>query len=283
MRQIMLSCLLCLPGLALADEPYFAHTQLPLSAQEKAALAIGQAWQTGSSTSKPVAGSDGAITFVYGSGQTQIDCAVLQVSDIALQAGEQINNINVGDPRFSIEPAMMGQGVRQTMHLLIKPLDVGLDTSLVVTTNLRTYHLRLRSFRHKFMPYVAFIYPEDLQAKWQAQAAQRADNTLPQTHEYLGDLDFHYRLQGNAPWKPVRVYNDGKKTIIEMPKALTQSEAPTLLIVLQAGGLFSAPKTAMVNYRVQGDRYIVDSVFQQALLIAGVGAGQTKITITKEA
>jgi type IV secretion system protein VirB9 len=88
-------------------------------------------------------------------------------------------------------------------------------------------------------------------------------------------------VAGSAPWKPVRVYNDGVKTIIQMPAAMVHTEAPTLLVVRRDGGLFTEAETVMVNYRVQGDRYIVDSVFDKALLIAGVGSSQERVTITR--
>ena len=38
---------------------------------------------------------------------------------------------------------------------------------------------------------------------------------------------------------------------------------------------------ALVNYRLQGDRFIVDQLFDKAMLIAGVGSKQTKVTITR--
>ena len=52
-------------------------------------------------------------------------------------------------------------------------------------------------------------------------------------------------------------------------------------MVRRDGGLFSEDETAMVNYRLQGDRYIVDTVFDKAILIAGAGRTQDKITITR--
>ena len=70
-----------------------------------------------------------------------------------------------------------------------------------------------------------------------------------------------------------------------MPKAMSQFEAPTLLVIRNNRGfpsLGSNPEEVMVNYRVQGDRYIVDSIFDKAILIAGVGSNQDKITITRE-
>ena len=212
-------------------------------------------------------------------------CAVLQVCDVELQPGEQVNNLNVGDPRFTVEPAISGVGAAEVQHLIIKPLDVGLATSLVVTTNRRTYHLRLRSHRTQFMPRVGFTYAEDALAKWDAiktrEVKEQQERTIPTTGEYLGDLSFSYEVSGSATWKPVRVYNDGSKTIIQMPSAMAQTEAPTLLLVRKEGGLLTEDETAIVNYRVQGDRYIVDAVFDKAILIAGVGSSQDRVTIIK--
>lgn len=135
------------------------------------------------------------------------------------------------------------------------------------------------------MPQVSFKYPEEAQARWDAlqrrEKQERTDNTLPGTGEYLGDLSFDYELSGAASWKPVRVYNDGRKTIIEMPGAMQQAEAPTLLVVRKEGDMFNDDETVLVNYRVQGSRYIVDTVFDRAILIAGVGRSQDRVTISR--
>ncbi|MFT4059279.1 MAG: P-type conjugative transfer protein TrbG [Legionella sp.] len=292
MKHYLLSVFLIWPTLGMAitqddmADKYFSKKIMPLNPQERKAIEIGKKWQTGQATSKPVAASDGSISFVYGSGQTRIVCAVLQICDIALQAGEQMNNFNVGDPRFTIEPSVTGVGPNQRLHLIIKAkaLDVGLDSSLVVTTDRRTYHFRLKSTRHEFMPYVSFIYPDEAQAKWnlirQLQREHREMHTLPQTHEYLGNLHFNYQIEGRTRWKPVRVYNDGIKTIIHMPKTMSQTEAPVLL-VMQKKRLFQKSEAVMVNYRVQGNRYIVDSVFDKALLVIGSGSAQEKVSITR--
>ncbi|HFG3060378.1 TPA: TrbG/VirB9 family P-type conjugative transfer protein, partial [Escherichia coli] len=160
-KSIISALILSLPLLAnaapgsdpLADQ-YFSNNEPSLTPQEQAAIGIGQKWQTGagSVTSKPFAGPDGAISYVYTTGQTQIVCAVLQLCDIALQPGENVNNIDVGDPRVTVSPSITGSGATQQLHLIIKPLDVGLDTSLVVTTDRRTYRMRVKTSRTKFMP-----------------------------------------------------------------------------------------------------------------------------------
>jgi len=273
-------------GDSLADQ-YFTNSNPTLTPQEKEALAITQRWAKASATGmKPVDAADGYVRFIYGAQQPSIVCAVLQVCDVALQEGEQVNSINLGDTfRWTVEPALTGSGATEVQHLIIKPLDVGLSTSLVVTTNRRTYHFTLRSHRTEFMSQVAFTYPEEALAKW--DAIKRRDDTerskaiIPQTGEYLGDLSFDYTVSGSTSWKPVRVYNDGVKTIIEMPKTMSQTEAPTLLVVRKDGGLFKDDETVMVNYRVQGDRYVVDTIFDKAILIAGVGGSQDRITIQR--
>ena len=276
-------------ALAAGDNPadaYFSKQNPVLTPQEKAAVAIAQKWQVASATGmKPVAGPEGSVRFVFGAQQINVVCAVLQICDIELQPGEQVNNLNVGDPRFTVEPSISGVGAGEVQHLIIKPLDVGLDTSLVVTTNRRTYHIRLRSHRTEFMPRVGFTYTEDAVAKWDAirtrEVKEKQERTIPKTGEYLGDLNFNYEVSGSAAWKPIRVYNDGTKTILQMPTAMAQTEAPTLLVVRKDGGLFTDDETVMVNYRVQGDRYIVDTIFDKAILIAGVGSSQDRVTIVK--
>lgn len=271
---------------ALAEQ-FFNKSNPKLTPQEKTGIELSKKWIAESGQAvKPVPGSDGTIRFVYGASQPSIVCAVMQVCDVELQPGEQVNSVNLGDSvRWLVEPAISGSGEHSVQHLIIKPLDVGLETSLIVTTDVRTYHLRLRSHRTDYMPRVAFSYPEDAAAKFaaikRAEVRERETNTIPATGEYLGNLDFGYRVSGKASWKPVRVYNDGTKTIIEMPKSMSETEAPTLLALRESGSPFQKDEQVMVNYRLQGKRYVVDALFDKAMLIVGVGAAQKKIVIER--
>ena len=268
---------------------YFSKDNPKLTKQEKSAMAIAEKWKATSATGIPPSpGANGTIQFVYGVQQPSIVCAVLQVCDVALQPGELVNSIHLGDTaRWTIDPAITGSGNNEVQHLVIKPMDVGLETSLDVFTNLRAYHMQLRSHRTQYMPKVAFTYPEDSLAKWEAfkkrETKDREEKTIPKTGEYLGDLNFDYEITSDSDvgWKPVRVYNDGQKTIIQMSPSMSQTEAPTLLIVRKEGGVFTDDETEIVNYRVQGDRYIVDSIFNRAIMIAGVGGDQDSVTIQK--
>ncbi|SFU67943.1 P-type conjugative transfer protein TrbG [Nitrosospira multiformis] len=268
---------------------HFSNPEIKLSPQERATLALAKKWKAGASTQgiKPVIGADGTIRFLYGATQPSIICAVLQVCDVELQPGEQVNSLHLGDTaRWTVEPAVTGSGRTEVLHLIIKPMDTGIETSLIVTTDRRTYHLRLRSHRTEFMPRVAFTYPDEAMAKWEKIRRQEQtahDNqVMPGTGEYLGNLDFDYTIEGQAArWKPLRVYNDGVKTIIQMPATLSQHEAPILLVVRKDGGLFTDEESVQVNYRLQNDRFIVDSIFDKAILVAGVGSTQDRVTIRR--
>jgi P-type conjugative transfer protein TrbG len=269
------------------DDTYFTRPDPDLTDQEQVGLDIAKEWKAANGKGlKPTPGPDGSVSFLFGASQPSIVCAVIQVCDIELQAGEQVNSIHLGDAaRWTVEPAITGFGGNEVQHLIIKPMDVALNTSLIVTTNRRTYHLRLRSTRSDYMPRVTFTYMEEAMKKWEAAKAnneqEHEKKIIPETGEYLGNLDFNYQIEGNSNWKPVRVYNDGKKTILEMPQTMSQTEAPTLLVLRKEGGVFTDDEQVMVNYRVQHDRFIVDSLFDKAILISGVGDGQDRVTITR--
>jgi type IV secretion system protein VirB9 len=275
-----------------ANKFFGRPTPTHLSRFDRRALEIDRRWKDGEredgkpSETYPVPGPSGTVMMLFGEQQPSIVCAVFQVCDVALQKGEKVNSVHLGDAtRWVVDPAITGEGLSATQHLVIKPLDVGLETSMVVATNRRTYHFRMKSDRDNYMSSVAFNYPEELQQKWEYARQQVEkeikDSTIPETKEYLGNLDFGYEIIGDAPWKPTRVYNDGIKTIIDMPPEMAQTEAPMLLVIRRDSTMFSNQDRVMVNYRVQKGRYIVDSVFDKAIMVTGVGKHKTRVTIAR--
>ena len=265
------------------DELYFGRKSggrkpAPLSRKEMETLALIRRWQEGQHIA-PTQAVDGTVRFFYGAAYPSIVCAVMQVTDIELEPGEEVQAIHLGDAtRWMVEPAVTGNGPTAVQHLVVKPADVGLETSVLVTTSVRTYHLKLKSTRKQYMPKVAFVYPDRTLARFQSmrikKEIEREQRKLPDG-EYLDNLDFNYRISADSDTvKPLRVYNDGQKTIIQMPKNMAQGEAPALLAI-------SGKDDLIVNYRLQGDRYIVDSLPAKMKLIAGVGRKQKKIEITR--
>jgi type IV secretion system protein TrbG len=87
-------------------------------------------------------------------------------------------------------------------------------------------------------------------------------------------LNFAYTVAGpNVLWKPVRAFDDSSRVYIQMPAGMKTSEAPALLINAGSG-------TQMVNYRVEGNYYVVDRLFTDAILVSGVGRNQDRVTIS---
>jgi type IV secretion system protein VirB9 len=94
---------------------------------------------------------------------------------------------------------------------------------------------------------------------------------------------FAYELHGRAPWKPVRVFNDGERTMIDFPGSVRHTELPTLLVLRTEGDLFHDDELVQVNtsYDPTRLRMTVDCVFDRAVLIAGVGHNQVRVKITR--
>ena len=237
--------------------------------------------------------SKGQIVFTYGSQMPAIICSILQITDLELEAGEVINSVNLGDSaRWSVEPAISGSENGEVQHILIKPLDIALETSMVITTDKRTYRLKLKSTEREYFPSVAFSYPENLRKQFEAQQAlvqkEREEHSIDTglnangAKTYLGDLNFKYKIEGNVSWRPIRVFDDGHKTVIEMPEHMLARTAPSLLILEDEGGFFSDEKTSIINYRLQGTRYVVDGLFDTAILTLDVGDDQQRVIITRE-
>ena len=265
------------------QKKYFSGEDNKLSQLEQEALKINDEFRRKSNDTKPISGGAGEIIYVYGAQSLDVVCAVLQVCDIALQPGEQINTIHLGDTaRWLLEPAITGSAGTEQQHVIVKPLDIGLKTNLILATNRRTYHINLTSHKTKFMPLVSFAYPDEINNKVKffksAQYSAQKAQVLPDTKESISDLDFNYEIESDGQsWTPVRVYNNGRKTVIELPESVSNDEIPTFMV--------KDPYTdedVLVNYRYQNHKFLVDSVFRQAVLIVGVGDKQQKVTIRRK-
>jgi type IV secretion system protein VirB9 len=196
----------------------------------------------------------------------QLYAAVNQVTDIALEAGEKLVSVSAGDTvRWVVGDTTSGEGKDAQVHILVKPIGIDLETNLVITTDRRTYHLEMRSSQATYMASVSWTYPasELLALKKQRAEIEAAVTAVAEPGINVEQLRFRYRIEGDAPWKPVRVFDDGAKVYIQFPSGLAQSEAPPLFVIGADG------KPALVNYRVRGTTYIVDRLFAAAELRLG--------------
>ena len=196
----------------------------------------------------------------------QLYAAVNQVTDVALEPGEKLVSVSAGDTvRWVVGDTSSGEGKDVQVHILVKPVGADLETNLVITTDRRTYHLELRSSQATYMASVSWTYPgsELVSLKKSRAESDAATNAVAEVGVKLDELRFRYRIEGDAPWKPTQVFDDGAKVYIQFPPGLAQSEAPPLFVIGPDG------KPALVNYRVRGTTYIVDRLFAAAELRLG--------------
>lgn len=248
----------------------------PLSDKEAASLSLARKWME--TPEKPQLSADGKVTFLYGQTLPTLFCSPFYASDVELQPGEKVRDVHLADTiRWVATPAVSGSDDAPTTHVSIKLKNIDLSTTLTIYTDRRVYTILLKSSADNWTPRLAFEYPQEIQRAWanyQTHVEEKKKETqIPETQQDMSQLDFGYEIKGDASWKPVRVYNDGVKTYIQMPKAMAQTEAPALLVENDES------KAALVNYRLVGDRYVVDLIFKKAALIAGVGRKQTKVKI----
>jgi len=199
-----------------------------------------------------------------------------KVSDITLQAGEQLVAISSGDTaRWIIGDTYSGVATAKQVHVLVKPYTTGLRTNLVITTDRRTYHLQLESTPATAMAAISWSYPQDTLLALQVAQAKTEAAAPVAAGIVVDDLHFGYAITGDKPvWRPLHVFDDGQKTYIEFPRTLAQGEAPPLFVVGEGG------QAELLNYRVQHNYYVVDRLFGVAELRLG-GKHQSIVRITR--
>ncbi|HHB95212.1 MAG TPA: P-type conjugative transfer protein TrbG [Campylobacterales bacterium] len=283
MRKFLLLIYIIISSQLLADNSYFSEDSYQLDRREWESVKQAKKWLNHNVTS--MRGRDGRITFLYGATMPSVICSPLKITDIQLEAGEELKSIQAGDTaRWNFSTDVSGTGKNEIVHIIVKPLDLGLSTNLIIFTNKRTYNLKLVSKKYVWTPIVNFTYNSSLKnslinyKKYKMKKANRykklnSFEKSPQSKVDINNLNFNYDIDGDVKWKPIRVYNDGIKTFIQMPKSITVQEAPVLVV------LDSSSNKNLVNYRLKGDKYIVDKLFDSAMLLLGVGDNQESVMI----
>ncbi|HWL05406.1 MAG TPA: P-type conjugative transfer protein TrbG [Xanthobacteraceae bacterium] len=209
--------------------------------------------------------SEGALYQVY--------AAPGQITDIALEPGESLTGagpIAAGDTaRWIIGDTESGSGITRRFHILVKPSRPDITTNLVITTDRRTYLLELRSGEKPYMPSVAWAYPRLATANGQSVPATPI---IP----VVAARNYRYGLTGdNPPWKPVSVYDDGRRVYVEFPRGIVQGEMPPIFVIGADG------EAQIANSRIYQNTLIVDRLFGAAELRLGGGKSQQTVRIVR--
>jgi type IV secretion system protein VirB9 len=216
------------------------------------------------STAKGFVG--GVQVFAYDPGRVyEVWTAPLRVTTLTLSPGETIVSKAAGDTvRWQIGETTSGEGRNERAHVMIKPLRVGLETNLVLSTNQRVYLIELKSGPAEgFNAAVSW----DIGAVLPSALATAATDPRPEPMVApSGPLDARYRIvaKGRRPaWAPTSVMTDGVHTFLAFPPQLASSESPALFALAPGG------EAQLVNYRQQDGLWVVDRVLDRAELRLG--------------
>jgi type IV secretion system protein VirB9 len=129
------------------------------------------------------------------------------------------------------------------------------------------------------MPRIGFYYPQD-----KADAINVGlppdkieDNTGKQPKINIENIRYDYRIKGDPKlsWYPVSVFDDGHKVFIRMSDHVDRSQLPVFMTVDQSG------QTELVNYRYFKPYYVIDTLFDQGVLILGTDKYRQTVRLIK--
>lgn len=227
--------------------------------------AIAEANQEARTASRSDRFEGGVQVFGWAPGRIyEVWTAPLRVTSLTLAPGEALLSKAAGDTvRWQLGEVRSGGAADGRVHVLIKPLQRGLETNLMLMTDQRVYLIALRSGPvETFNPAVAWDVPRVEPApEPPAEAPAVPDPVTPS-----GPLNARYRIEpvGRRPaWTPTAVFDDGRRTFIAFAPDLALSEAPALF------GLGSSGDAQFLNYRQAEGVFIVDRLLDQAELRLG--------------
>ncbi len=204
------------------------------------------------------------------------------LTTLYLQPDEELINLFAGDTaRWSITQTHTGSDDEQQTLVLVKPHIPEIQTNFVISTNKRVYLINaIATDQSVYHTAVAWNYPSDNLNSLRPvlSGSRRQPQSAAQVSRAREPSQFAYDyqitlLEGDAPkWQPVSVFNDGLKTYIRFPNNLGAVDAPPLFII------GAEEETGLVNYRVDGNFYVVDRLIDQAVLQHGDPRSVVSIT-----
>ncbi|WP_035293566.1 TrbG/VirB9 family P-type conjugative transfer protein [Brevundimonas bacteroides] len=224
----------------------------------------------------------GVQVFAWSPGRVyEVWTAPLRVSTLTLGPGETVTAKAAGDTvRWQIGEAVSGTGAGTRTHVMIKPLERGLETNLVLTTTRRVYLIQLRSgaaagFNAAVAWDLGALTGDATQTAEVAVGGSdgsivpHASRTLVRAGAEVPGLSgtaIAYRVtpRGRAPaWTPLSVQSDGRRTVLRFAPGLSGTEAPALFAIGEDG------RAETLTWRREGDLWIVDRVLERAELRLG--------------
>lgn len=226
----------------------------------------------------PLRGDTRLVQFPYDADNTYLVLAKPKaVTHLQFASNEQIRSVAAGDTaNWELTPT------KDRKHLFIKPKFEDLETSLTVLTDVRDYQFVLRSTGDgkKWYQRVSWIYGNDMLLTMEGDvppapapaaeikpAAEQGPG-IPAVADVAGSpvlqaerLRFNYSVEGEAPFRPTVVFDDGKFTYFKLPPNV--QELPALFAVIEDKDY------SLVNFEVKGNYLVAQRLLETAVLKLG--------------
>lgn len=205
------------------------------------------------------------------------------LTDIILEPGE----IVIGTPLLSEDESVweLTAGVAREpetgadiQHLFVKPAYSKQDSTLVIITDRRVYHFRLKSYSDTHMAMVKFTYPLTKNS-WAKKSDETNGRSIENNYLRVSDptlLSFDYTIKYSKFKKPdflpEKIYDDGQYTYIHVNEIVLQKKLPVLF----------NEKNEIVNYSVHGNVFVIPRLIDKVTLRLGKEKVVIQKQITKE-
>jgi P-type conjugative transfer protein TrbG len=207
----------------------------------------------------------------------QVYTMPLRVTDVYLEPGEKlIEQPFCGDTtRWTIGGGVSKVAGVDTQHLYLKPSEAGLETTLIVNTDRRIYHLIIKSFKDTFMMAVMWHYPglgvpldflfkdNEKTSSLEREGGQRTDQAEGAASAVAvdpallsSDYTVSYPKDHPPQWLPELVLDDGGKTYIVLPDTVIHHELPAVF----------GENGELVNFRVKDNVIVIDRLLRKMQL-----------------
>ena len=181
------------------------------------------------------------------------------VTDIRLQPGESLSGspiMNNGTSQWQFTGGTSVEDGTSVQHIFVRPLIAGLDTTMILLTNLRTYYLRVASFEKSHMVAVRWRYPSE-KSTWTGLEGLTG-TALGGFNVDIGKCDYKYSIEAGSKvkWKPTAVFSSENKTYITFPATMLATDTMPAVYLRKDG------KDSLVNFRISNDglAYQIDAV-----------------------
>jgi len=240
--------------------------------------------QSSSLPPTPVTGEARMVTFDYDEDRIyKVLIRPKNSTQLKFGAGESVTYVSAGYRTDFVVTVPASRA-----FLEVKPKWEGISTNLLVVTTLRTYHIDLQSTGEgrKWYTRVAWNYEGAASLDATATPAPAADAgaaLVQRAHPALGAdvvsrgidltrMNTGYEVEGDAPFRPIQVFDDGTHTYIRLPEHL--QELPALFMLTPDTG-----ETALVNYAVNEPWLVVQRRMDRFLL----QLGKARVVVRREA